>query len=146
MINVGLGKDSEELAYLGCVKCPNCKNHSHFSLYAVTDKLKLYFVSVTKFNTKYFTVCSICSSGYQVDKNKKNKMLVESSRRPDKKTFTVIRDRLDETVSAFKNAGYFPQEDFLEKVGALKKLYPSEHVDYVVHSFINWIFDENASC
>ena len=145
MIIVGLGKDSKELAYLGVAKCPNCRNHSHFNLYAIADKLKLYFVSITNFSTRYFTVCSTCNAGFQVDKGKKEKILACSARIPDKNTFDVIRNRLDDTVRTLTKDGLFSQEGLLQAVNGLKNSYRPEHVDCVVNCFFNWMFDDDGS-
>ena len=145
MIIVGLGKESKKIAYLGVLKCANCRNHTHFSLYEVANKLKLYFISVANISKKYYSVCDICNAGNEISSEKKQKILINCAKIPDKATFIKVKVILDETVkNMFIHTGQFSDELFYEAVGELKKSFPEKQVDYIVQNYLNWFFDEDT--
>lgn len=66
MIFASWGKDSREIGYWGILKCSNCKNYGHFSINELTNKVKLYFITVAKYDKKRYLICPICNAGYEI--------------------------------------------------------------------------------
>ena len=83
MLIAGWGKDAKVLAFVGLMKCQNCNNYSMWYLVEISSKVKVYFIPVAKYGSKYFVMCNVCENGYEVDKDKKNEILEESVQLPE---------------------------------------------------------------
>ena len=100
MLLVGWGKGAKQIAYLGVYKCSNCKNYSHFHLYELANKIKLYFIQVAKFNKKYIIACETCEAGHEIDEETKNNLLQISVEIPNRDGFIEIWNYNDERLIA----------------------------------------------
>lgn len=147
MIIVGWGKDAKQIAYMGLLKCNNCNNYSHFHLYEIANKIKLYFVPVAKFNKKYILGCSVCNSGIEIDEDKKNELIALSVDLPNEQSITEIWAALDKEFTKFINGkSSLKSDQFLEPANivkeSLKSKYSSEHIEYVIHNYFSRLIDQ----
>ena len=86
MIIFGWGKKSKKIADIGLMRCKNCNNISGYELRELSRRASLYFISVAKWNKKYYLTCPICDAGYEIEESKKNMVLQETAMLPDNNT------------------------------------------------------------
>ena len=90
----GWGSKSKKIGDAGYMNCNNCNNFSWFTIRQLAKEFNLYFISVAKWNRKYYLVCEICNAGYEIDKDKINNILFESQNIPDQIKFDEIWNKL----------------------------------------------------
>ena len=99
MIVVGWGKKGNKVGYVGINKCPKCKNYAHFSLYELVSNVKLYFVTVAKFNKKRYMVCEVCDTGYELNEDQFLAFTQESLNNFDRATTDQVWDYIADRFS-----------------------------------------------
>lgn len=62
----GWGKGTKELGAGFVHACANCGNVRRFVVAEASRKASLYFITVAKWSYKYFYVCPICLSGFEI--------------------------------------------------------------------------------
>lgn len=141
----GWGKNAKEVAYLGVLKCDNCKNHSHFSLYEVANKVTVYFIPVARFNKKNIIGCSICECGWEIDETSKQQLLRENMGTPSKEIFISIWDEISDEINERlygKDDSSIDLESVIEEISTkLKRTYTGRHVETVMMRFLGCAMD-----
>lgn len=66
----GWGKGVKQLGGGFIQVCQNCGNTHQFVVAEVSRKASLYFVTVAKWNHRYFYVCPLCSNGFEIPTRK----------------------------------------------------------------------------
>ena len=135
MLIAGWGKDAKNLAFVGIHKCSHCNNYSPMSLYEVARKISIYFVPVAKFQKRYFVVCPVCDSSYELEAHKKNELLRESVELPDEETASNIWGDLSTWLEELSNRGEDPARIGEMAVRELEKEYDPKHVAYIVNCY-----------
>lgn len=148
MIFYGWGKDLKQIAYAGVEKCPNCKNFGHFSLCENSSYASLYFVTVAKWNKKYFLMCELCQKGCEIDAAGKDELLRMTIAIPPKEHVAEIWNRLE---IAYTDAEAMPGDHtkaFAYTLNAalmqLKSAYSENHVAYVANRYAQWLKDDDG--
>ena len=147
MIFYGWGKDLKQIAYAGIEKCPNCKNFGHFWLCENSSYASLYFVTVAKWNKKYFLMCELCQKGCEIDNAAKDELLRTTIAIPTKGQVVDIWNRLDK---AYSDAVALPGnhgEAVLHYVNIaieqMKSTYSSNHISYVASRYGDCLEDDD---
>jgi|LSQX01.2.fsa_nt_gb hypothetical protein len=146
---VGWGKDAKKIAYLGIMKCNNCKNYSHFHLYELVNKVKLYFVPVAKFNKKYFYACEICESGNEIDLKKCEELLRISVGIPEQDIVTKIWKAFDLRLYEKAKDNELSQESINDLVSEIRNIFKTElnqnQIDYVMNMYVAYLSDKDTA-
>ena len=141
----GWGKDAKEIAYLGVLKCPNCKNHSHFYLLEISSKATLYFIPVAKFNKKSYLACEICNQFWEINEKTKSEMLIENIKNPSKELFIKIWEEVDSIINNhFSDKEVTPEElgKLIEQIPEkLKGTFTERHIEVVLSTYIEYLAD-----
>lgn len=129
---IGWGKKSKKIADVGLMKCPNCNNVAGLELREISNRAKLYFISVAKWNKKYYLVCPICSAGIELSKEKKDKILEESIGLPDNKTSIEIYNHFIDSINNIVDKKNKSKNPFPSIIKDLKKKgYKDDDIGYV---------------
>lgn len=143
----GWGKDAKPIAYLGIIKCQNCKNYEHFHLYEIAKKASAFFVRVAKWGKKYYVVCGLCEASVEVSQSEKDEIIQESLSLPDMNTANEIWSAIDGIVLESHKAGTFNDAgaDTLGKaIDQLEEQYPESAVDYVRAVYVESLQDPDT--
>jgi hypothetical protein len=141
----GWGQNAKPIAYVGIIKCPNCRNHGHFHLYEVAKKASVFFVPVAKWGRKYYMVCGVCEAAVEVPEPEKDTILAESVELPSMEVATDIWNELDEASTKAIASGLDGERAFDEAVARLEEQYPAQHVHYVCSAFGRYLLDEDPA-
>jgi len=142
---VGWGKKGKELGYAGVEKCPHCKNWSPFHIYEMSNRVRLYWVPVAKFNTKRYFVCGTCETAWELDKDKAREMLAASAALPEPTTVTQAFNRCCRMVAAHADdISEFPEEGMALVKEELSKEYGARCADYVFPRAMGLLTDSDS--
>lgn len=137
MIIFGWGKKSKKIADIGLMRCKNCNNISGYELRELSRRASLYFISVAKWNKKYYLTCPICDAGYEIEESKKNMVLQETAMLPDNNTALNIWNDLIKFINDNFSDDKNSKEnilDFIENKLA-EKGYKKDDIRYVIGVF-----------
>lgn len=146
---VGWGKYAKKIAYLGIMKCNNCKNYSHFHLYELSNKVKLYFLPVAKLNKKYFYACEICEYGNEIDLKKCEELLKISVEIPEQDIVTNIWKTLDSKLYEKIKNNESSDEFINDLVSEIRNLFKTKlnqnQIDYVMDMYVRYLSDKDTA-
>ncbi len=142
-IVAGWGKDAKAIAYMGIMKCPNCRNYDHFHLYEVAKKVSAFFVPVAKWGRKYYMVCNVCEAALEVTESEKDEFLRESMELPGAEVVAAIWGELDTTVLRSVEEELDTEKELEAVVARLEGQYPKQHVEYVCAVYGESLQDED---
>ncbi len=72
MIIFGANDKDKTLGESGLYKCPNCNNQCQFNVTETAKNFHIFFITVARFDKKYYLTCSICNYGYELEKEEIN--------------------------------------------------------------------------
>ena len=147
MLIVGWGKGAKKLGYLGMMKCRNCNKTSHFYLYELANNIKLYFISVVKYNKEYIVGCTSCESGFKVEPEKKDEILNLCKRIPPEAGFARIWNRLDQKIAELADKRNSIGESLIDEAVnhvriAFSEIYSDEQIMYVMQQYFRHANDD----
>ena len=142
-ILAGWGKDAKQIAYMGIMKCPNCRNYDHFHLYEVTKKASAFFVRVATWGRKYYMICNVCEAALEVNDSEKDEFLRESMDIPTHEAVAAIWAELDETVTRAVEADLDGVQELEKAMAQLTEQHPKQHVEYVSAVFAEYLQDDD---
>lgn len=144
MIFVGWGKNIKKIGYYGVLKCSHCKNYADFDVCELSNNIKLYFVTVAKYNKKRYLRCAACSCGYELDEGQYNEILALLPKRFDKATTDEIWDLIDAKIA--QSEGTIDVED-VDKIKAelVEKYKNAENVSEIVDMYLQCVVDDDKA-
>lgn len=146
MIIGGWGEKSKKIADAGIIKCRNCKNNATFEVRDLVKSASLFFVPVAKWDKKTYLVCTICTAGYEISEEDKNKLLQDIASLPSNEISTQLWNKIDHVFIEFvKNAqtkgrslsepSFFEDWINLGKEEMQKEGFKKDDVEYVLGVF-----------
>lgn len=145
MIIIGWGKQSKKIADAGIIKCKNCNNYSAFEVRGLASNIKLYFISVAKWNKKTYLVCTVCDAGYELNEKAKKEILQDVIKIPDNKTSIEIWNRIDSLFVEYtrrKKLKNLEGWDKYIKEKLIKENYKEEDVNYILPIYAESLLDD----
>lgn len=148
MLLVGWGKKAREIGYYGISKCPNCKNYTHFSIYELHNNIKLYFVTVAKYNKKRYLVCPVCEYGIELSPETFDEVIKELPQRFSKEVMTEIWNYISKKVNMndeinskdqIESLIYDTQKELIERYGNEK------NVNNMVVTYFTFLLDKDKA-
>lgn len=138
MLIFNWGKKSKKITDAGIMRCQNCHNMVGFELRELSNKAGLYFISMIKWNKKYFLACPICNAGFELTEESKNNILRETISLPDNKTSLKIWDNIVDSFNEFDGK---PSElqNLLKSIEKklIEKGYKKDDCIYVMNCFVD---------
>jgi len=145
------GKKGKQIGYFGITKCPRCKNYTHFFLYEENNNVKLFLITVAKYNKKRYLVCSICESGFELDNDKYYELIGQMPRRFDKDVTTdiwnTINKNMQQKIVSHNNSDDEPFELYVLslKSDLVDRYGNEENVVEIFNTFFNSVRDEDKA-
>lgn len=140
----GWGKKGKPLGYAGIEKCPHCKNWSAFTLYEMSNNVRLYFVPVAKFNTKRYLVCGTCDTGWEIAPAKVKELLAASAALPASANVAQAFNRCQQMVlSHAQDLAEYPEEGLALIRDQLGKEFGPRCADYVFPRALGSLVDDD---
>ena len=141
----GWGGKLKHVADAGIAKCANYKNFAPHFIGKVKKAVRLYFVPVVPYSTKFYLVCSICQAGYEIPKDKVDELVAEVIRLPSNEEAAQIMNAFASTIKGLANVGGNPEQVVNEAIATVTRMgYQENHVEYVAGVFFRMITDEDA--
>jgi len=75
VIIVGVGNNMVKLGDAGYYKCPRCHNECPFCVMEISKKFDVFWIPVAKWDKRYYLTCTICSYGYEIQKEEINQYI-----------------------------------------------------------------------
>ena len=147
MIYASWGKKAKMIGYWGILKCSNCKNYSHHDIYEMGNNVKLYFLTVAKYNNKKFLVCPICDSGYELSDETYTQLISKLPSKFTREKTIEIWDKLNTEFVRFlseieENSSF--EVFFDEIVSVLVDKYGNkENIEEIVSTYLQYTTDED---
>lgn len=150
MIITSWGKKAKLIGYIGIMKCPNCKNYTHFSLYELFSNIKLYFVTVAKYNKKRYVVCSICEAGLELNEEDYNALVSALPQRFNEMKTTEIWNYITDKINAHTDGYLFSEEVFESFITNLKeelfeKYGNEENLNEIITTYFKQLTDDDKA-
>ena len=141
---IGWGKKGKQVGYAGVEKCPHCRNWSHFTIREVSNRVRLYFVPVAKFNTKRYLVCGTCDTAWEIEPTKAKATLAASAALPAPQTVLAAFTRCQQMVlTHVKDIGEYPEESMTLIRDQLGKEFGTSCAAYVLPRACASLVDED---
>jgi transcription elongation factor Elf1 len=90
MVLLGWGQDSTKVCDAGIMKCDNCNNYATFEIKELARNASLYFITVAKWDRKYYLVCDTCQYGYELNVETKNKIFQDMKSLPSNAVSAIM--------------------------------------------------------
>ncbi len=131
----GWGKKTKKIADAGLIKCKNCNNTAAFEIRELANTASAFFIPVAKWNKKNYLICPICTAGYELSDDDKNKLLQEVATLPNNEIATSIWNELDALFVDFMNEKKDLEEWNKTALEKLEQKYKRDDLEYVLASF-----------
>lgn len=139
MLIANWGDKSKKISDAGIDVCSNCHNLSAFELRTTESTAGLFFVSIAKWNKKYWYVCQTCSAGFPVSEGKEEEMIRLATEAPSHQVCTEIFTKMSKY---FQEGNYFSNEEKLNGFlnDAIEKIkndgYKEQDIRYIYPTFL----------
>jgi len=142
LIFFGWGGNLKPVADAGIMKCPNCKNYTPWQLRKLTKAVRVYFIPILPYSTKYYFVCSVCEAAFEADETKVKDVLAQTASWPRNEECLAIWNALDAALARFLKAG---SGDALDRAvdETVAQGFAKEKVQFVVPTYAQMLLDED---
>lgn len=141
---IGWGKNIKEIGYYGVAKCKHCRNYVDFDVCELSNNIKLYFVTVAKYNKKRYLRCGTCGCGYELDESQYDEILTKLPQRFDKATTDEIWNLVGKKISLIE--GQIGVEDINKiKAELIDKYKKADNVSEIINTYLQCIVDDDKA-
>ena len=111
---IGVNEKSEELDYDELITCDNCGAYGRLSVFMTYMVLYFFFISVFKWNYRYFAKTSCCNTVYELDQKTGETLRHGEYVKIDPSSLNILYQG-NRTIQGYKRCaycGYETEEDF----------------------------------
>lgn len=147
MIVAGWGKGLRPIGYWGILKCSNCKNYTHFNLCELSNNIKLYFITVAKYNKKKYLVCPVCECGFDVTEEKFSELIEKMPQRFDKEKTEKIWEFVDAEFTSINADQLNNINNYISNIKAklVSNYGNEENLSEIIYTYFQYISDDDKA-
>ena len=108
---INWGEKSKKVCDASINECSNCKDISTFEIRTMEKTAGMFFVSMAKWDKKYYLVCLQCSAGFPLSEGKEDEAIKFYTELADNDTSIDIHNKIDNLF-----VKYIPTDEGLKNI------------------------------